>query len=129
MDAVNSWGGGHGRDSHTEWQVTTNHTTPLPEKSQSQSGNGFGNENDNHIKVVLVGAPGVGKTSMVQVNSSLYSYLIYYENNYSLDDSIVEEINLFLHQHLSEFNMAGNSYFEIKLDFFNINSLFLFCLA
>jgi len=66
VDAVNSWGGGHGRDSHTEWQVTTNHTTPLPEKSQSQSGNGFGNENDNHIKVVLVGAPGVGKTSMVQ---------------------------------------------------------------
>ena len=64
---MNSWGGGHGRDSHTEWQVTTNHTTPLPEKSQSQSGNGFGNENDNHIKVVLVGAPGVGKTSMVQV--------------------------------------------------------------
>ena len=64
---MNSWGGGHGRDSHTEWQVTTNHTTPLPEKSQSQSGNGFGNENDNHIKVVLVGAPGVGKTSLVQV--------------------------------------------------------------
>ena len=76
MDAVNSWGGGHGRDSHTEWQVTTNHTTPLPEKSQSQSGNGFGNENDNHIKVVLVGAPGVGKTSMVQVNSPLYCYLM-----------------------------------------------------
>ena len=72
VDAVNSWGGGHGRDSHTEWQVTTNHTTPLPEKSQSQSGNGFGNENDNHIKVVLVGAPGVGKTSMVQVIQLLY---------------------------------------------------------
>ena len=69
---MNSWGGGHGRDSHTEWQVTTNHTTPLPEKSQSQSGNGFGNENDNHIKVVLVGAPGVGKTSMVQVIQLLY---------------------------------------------------------
>ena len=90
---MNSWGGGHGRDSHTEWQVTTNHTTPLPEKSQSQSGNGFGNENDNHIKVVLVGAPGVGKTSMVQVNSPLYSYLMNYENKYSLDDSIEEEIN------------------------------------
>ena len=81
MDAVNSWGGGHGRDSHTEWQVTTNHTTPLPEKSQSQSGNGFGNENDNHIKVVLVGAPGVGKTSMVQVNSPLYCYLMKYQRN------------------------------------------------
>ena len=81
VDAVNSWGGGHGRDSHTEWQVTTNHTTPLPEKSQSQSGNGFGNENDNHIKVVLVGAPGVGKTSMVQVNSPLYFNLMIYQRN------------------------------------------------
>ena len=81
VDAVNSWGGGHGRDSHTEWQVTTNHTTPLPEKSQSQSGNGFGNENDNHIKVVLVGAPGVGKTSMVQVNSPLYCYVMISQRN------------------------------------------------
>ena len=67
VDAVQSWGGGYGRDSHTEWQVTTNHTKPMPEKSQSQTGNGHGNENDNHIKVVLVGAPGVGKTSIVQV--------------------------------------------------------------
>ena len=39
----------------------------MAEKSQSQTGNGFGNENDNHIKVALVGAPGVGKTSLVQV--------------------------------------------------------------
>ena len=64
---MQSWGGSCGRDSHTEWQVTTNHTKPMPEKSQSQTGNGYGNETDNHIKVVLVGAPGVGKTSIVQV--------------------------------------------------------------
>ena len=67
VDAVSSWGGGHGRDSHTEWQVTTNHSQPMPEKSQAQTGNGWGSETDNHIKVALVGAPGVGKTSLVQV--------------------------------------------------------------
>ena len=39
----------------------------MPEKSQALTGNGFGNEQDNHIKVALVGAPGVGKTSLVQV--------------------------------------------------------------
>ena len=66
-DAVLSWGGAGGRNSHTEWQVTTNHSKPMPEKSQSQTGNGFGEETVNHIKVVLVGAPGVGKTSIVQV--------------------------------------------------------------
>jgi len=66
VDAASSWGGGHGRDSHTEWQVTTNHTSPMQEKSQTQTGNGFGSEQENHIKVALVGAPGVGKTSLVQ---------------------------------------------------------------
>ena len=39
----------------------------MPEKSQSETGNGWGQETVNHLKVVVVGAPGVGKTSIVQV--------------------------------------------------------------
>jgi GTPase SAR1 family protein len=39
----------------------------MTDKSHSQTANGFGNEDDKDIKVALVGAPGVGKTSLVQV--------------------------------------------------------------
>ena len=71
-----------GTKSRTEWQVTTNHDKPMHEPKPStimpSRGSGSGSENGgrgsegNELKVVLLGAPGVGKTSIIQVALSIF---------------------------------------------------------
>jgi hypothetical protein len=64
------WGSnGNGVSSGTEWQVSTPHSQPVTDKSLLP----FSPDGVDLIKVVLLGAPGVGKTSIVQVSEfSLY---------------------------------------------------------
>ena len=60
----NAWGSSN-RGPRTEWSVTTPHDRPVAADKAPQS---FSPDGDNLIKMVVLGAPGVGKTSIIQVS-------------------------------------------------------------
>ena len=59
----NAWGSTN-RGPRTEWSVTTPHDRPVAADKTPQT---FSPDGDNLVKVVVLGAPGVGKTSIIQV--------------------------------------------------------------
>ena len=61
----NAWGSSN-RGPRTEWSVTTPHDRPVAADKAPQS---FSPDGDNLIKMVVLGAPGVGKTSIIQVTA------------------------------------------------------------
>ena len=64
----NNWSSAaYDRDAtHTEWRVTPHETPPV---GLNDSAKAYSPDGDNFVKVVLLGAPGVGKTAIVQVRA------------------------------------------------------------
>lgn len=65
-NSQNNWSSAaYDRDAtHTEWRVTPHENPPV---GLNDSTKAYSPDGDNFVKVVLLGAPGVGKTAIVQV--------------------------------------------------------------
>ncbi len=62
---ANRYGSSNGTKCVTEWSVSTPHSQPI--QGDKPTGDSYGAEGKNHMKVVILGAPGVGKTAIAQV--------------------------------------------------------------
>ena len=65
---------GNGGGSGTDWQVSAGTDQPPPSSDKRY---GSGPDGSDLIKVVLLGAPGVGKTAIAQVICSLLPQKLY----------------------------------------------------